>query len=249
LLPLVARAHARELGYPHLEDPYAQRMLRTLAVDPRPLLRHRLALALVLRRSGVMDQWSREFLERHPAAAVVNLGAGLCTRFYRIDNGRLRWLDLDVPEVVELRARCVPPDTLHRFPRGDRYRVEAGSIVTAQWRLGLEGAEDRPALVICEGVLVYFTADVVRTVVHRIIDGLPAGGALLIDHAHPMLVALSGWLPVLRTLGLRFSWGLASPRRLTVGHPRLSLAASRPILPWMYGAAAFEIRAVRGQTV
>ena len=37
----------------------------------------------------------------HPDGTVVALGEGLETGFWRIDNGRLAWLTVDLPEVVE----------------------------------------------------------------------------------------------------------------------------------------------------
>jgi O-methyltransferase involved in polyketide biosynthesis len=34
---------------------------------------------------------------------MVELGTGLNTRFERLDNGRVHWFDLDLPDVMALR--------------------------------------------------------------------------------------------------------------------------------------------------
>ena len=44
-----------------------------------------------------------------PDATVVALGEGFETQFWRVDDGRLRWLSLDLHEVVAVR-RVVLPD-------------------------------------------------------------------------------------------------------------------------------------------
>ncbi len=46
-------------------------------------------------------------IKEQPHASVVNLGAGLDTEFYRIDNGTIRWYDLDLPDVIEIRKQIL----------------------------------------------------------------------------------------------------------------------------------------------
>ena len=48
---------------------------------------------------------ARDFLSRHPEAVVVHIGCGLDSRFERVDNGRVEWYDLDLPEVIALRRK------------------------------------------------------------------------------------------------------------------------------------------------
>jgi O-methyltransferase involved in polyketide biosynthesis len=35
----------------------------------------------------------------------VELGTGLNTRFERVDNGTVHWIDLDLPDTIALRRR------------------------------------------------------------------------------------------------------------------------------------------------
>jgi O-methyltransferase involved in polyketide biosynthesis len=61
-------------------------------------------------RARCFDREIRRFLEVHPDGTVVALGEGLETQFWRVDNGRVRWLGVDLPEVIELRSRLLPAD-------------------------------------------------------------------------------------------------------------------------------------------
>jgi O-methyltransferase involved in polyketide biosynthesis len=42
----------------------------------------------------------KNFLIDNPEAWVLDVGAGLDTRFYRLDNGRCHWLELDISEYL-----------------------------------------------------------------------------------------------------------------------------------------------------
>jgi O-methyltransferase involved in polyketide biosynthesis len=54
------------------------------------------------------DKIVRTYIAEHPRASVVNLGAGLDTTFYRVDNGLIHWYDLDLPEVIDVRRQLLP---------------------------------------------------------------------------------------------------------------------------------------------
>src|SRR6266545_4704653 len=56
-------------------------------------------------RARVFDDEVRRFLAEHPDGTVVALGEGLETGFWRVDNGRVRWLAVDLPETIALRSR------------------------------------------------------------------------------------------------------------------------------------------------
>jgi O-methyltransferase involved in polyketide biosynthesis len=120
----------------------------------------------------------RRFLAAHPGATVVALGEGLETQFWRVDDGRVSWLGVDVPEVVALRERLLP-----RLPRA---RSVAGSVLDDAWLDEVDPS--RPVLVTAQGLLMYLE----RAEVHRLVAGcarrLP-GGRLLFDTVPAWLAA------------------------------------------------------------
>src|SRR5580692_9777205 len=102
LIPLFARAMENRRKRPILHDPKAAEMVASIDWDFQRFNQRQRVVACAL-RSAMFDEWIAEFLRRHPAGTVVEIGAGLNTRFERLDNGRLHWFDLDLPDVVELR--------------------------------------------------------------------------------------------------------------------------------------------------
>ena len=72
------------------------------------------------------DRYVADFLAREPDGVVVSLGCGLDDRRRRVDNGTVRWFDLDLPEVIELRRRFLDETDRMRFiaSLGPRLRVD-----------------------------------------------------------------------------------------------------------------------------
>jgi O-methyltransferase involved in polyketide biosynthesis len=66
-------------------------------------------------RAAQIDLALRSWLDRHPEGIVVSLGEGLETQSRRVDNGRMRWLSVDLPDAIRLRERFVCTDP--PFPR------------------------------------------------------------------------------------------------------------------------------------
>jgi O-methyltransferase involved in polyketide biosynthesis len=46
-------------------------------------------------RTEILDNATNEFINKFHYAVIINIGCGLDTRFSRIDNGKIRWYDLD----------------------------------------------------------------------------------------------------------------------------------------------------------
>ena len=68
-----------------------------------------------IKRSLYCDLVIKEFLEKYPEGTIVNIGCGLDTTFERTDNGKLKWYDLDLPDVIELRSKFVKENERRKF--------------------------------------------------------------------------------------------------------------------------------------
>jgi O-methyltransferase involved in polyketide biosynthesis len=121
-------------------------------------------------RARAFDRQVEHFLATHPEGAVVALGEGLETQFWRVDNGRVHWLTVDLPEAIEVRERLLPP--------GERQRVLACSALDGLWLDELD--KTRGVLVTAQGLLMYLEPDDARRVIAMCARRLP-GGALVFD--------------------------------------------------------------------
>ncbi len=154
--PLVARALAADVA-PDLgfRDRAAETIYRSIQPELEPHRAAKPVMLAMIATTWVIDQLVGSFTSRHPHAQIVDLGAGLSTRFQRIDNGMLTWIDVDLPEIVSLR------ETL--FPFCDRRHVIGADIGGPGWidRLELRRA---PTLVVAEGLFAYASAETMTAV-------------------------------------------------------------------------------------
>ncbi|WP_437934634.1 class I SAM-dependent methyltransferase [Sorangium sp. So ce341] len=176
VLSLVGRAEARvrfpDLGF---ADPWAEAMLASLDVDPAGFDARALRTSTV--RAMAVDRLVRDYVARNPLGLVIALDAGLCTRFSRVDNGTLRWVELDPPHLAEFKCA-------HRLGHAsDRHAVaRCCSIACTGWMDCLRGAGDVPTLVIAEGALARHAPEVVDAFLTRASLRLAPGTELILDH-------------------------------------------------------------------
>jgi O-methyltransferase involved in polyketide biosynthesis len=121
-------------------------------------------------RVACFDREIRRFLAADPGGTVVALGEGLETQFWRVGDGRVRWIGVDVPEAIALRTSLLPDS--------DRRRSVACSALDERWLDEVAG--DAAVLVTAQGLLMYFELHDVHRLLTACAERLP-GGALLFD--------------------------------------------------------------------
>lgn len=100
LITLYARAVESERPDGLIRDEKAVEIVKKLECDFSRLRLHGHDEVAIIMRMRRFDHQARDFLARNPEAAVVHFGCGLDTRFERVDDGRVQWFDLDLPDVV-----------------------------------------------------------------------------------------------------------------------------------------------------
>jgi O-methyltransferase involved in polyketide biosynthesis len=109
----------------------------------------------------------------------VALGEGLETQFSRVDNGRIRWLTVELPEVAAVRREVLPD--------GPRNRTLAGSAADPEWTAQVD--RERPVIITAQGLLPYFERDEVHRMLTAWARRLP-GAWLLFDAVTAHLQAI-----------------------------------------------------------
>jgi len=185
LLTLYARAIESRSESPILKDERAEDIM----VQLDPILQSRrtkMAAQLIQRtidpklvvhialRSEKYDRYAKAFLEKHPGRTVVNLGCGLDTRFFRIDDGELTCVDVDLPEMIELKQ--------HLLPESSRYQMLAASVLEPQWMDRVAEAPG-PYCFLLEGVLMYLPEEAVKRLVLKMRDRFP-GSEMVCELTH-----------------------------------------------------------------
>lgn len=173
-------------------------------------------------RTKCFDREVRRFLREQPAGILVALGEGLETQFWRVDNGAVRWVGVDLPEVEDLRRRLLPT--------AERITSRAESVLDFGW---LEELGKGPALVTAQGLLMYLRREEVDELVTRLVEA-SAGGDFVFDAMPPWLVERSRAGKLSRPgryAPPAWSWALddAEARRLTALSPRITDLRALPL--------------------
>ncbi len=157
-------------------------------------------------RNREFDRLARDFLASHPDAAVVHIGCGLDARFERVDNGKVEWYDLDLPDVIELHRQFVGG-------AGPRHHFLSCSAFDIAWLDELSAHRRRPMLFLAEGVFMYFTQAQIKGLVLSICERFP-GAELVFDTFLPYLVHMNNLRFRISKMGARYHWGLARGKDL-----------------------------------
>ncbi len=160
-------------------------------------------LVLIL-KTREFDRHTQDFLRRHPEAAVVHIGCGMDTRFERVDNGRVEWYDLDLPEIIELRRKLIGGE-------GARHHFLAGSVFEDAWLEAVRAHQSHPFLFLAEGVFMYFTEAQVKSLILTIREHFP-GAELVFDAYSPFLLWAHNRRVTRTGIGTHLHWALKRPQ-------------------------------------
>jgi O-methyltransferase involved in polyketide biosynthesis len=157
-----------------LRDPDAVRIHAAIAYDyVRSFGRAQQSHAA---RSRLFDDALRPWLAAHPGGTVVELAAGLETQFKRVDDGRVAWLCVDVPESIAVRERFLPASA--------RCRHIAKSALDLSW---LDEVDPRRGVyVTAQGLFMYFHQGDVRRLFTAVVERF-AGVELMFDFIPPWI--------------------------------------------------------------
>ncbi len=145
-----------------------RRIERVTVLHPRPVRRHVLGPEDFAATLEVVERVSDAL-----APALVELAAGLETQFQRCDDGRVRWLCVDVPEALQIREQFLPA--------AERCRHIPCSALDLRW---LDQVEPGPVFVTAQGLFMYFTPGDVQMLVTAVVERLP-GVEIMFDTIPP----------------------------------------------------------------
>ncbi|MGV3525348.1 MAG: class I SAM-dependent methyltransferase [Candidatus Sericytochromatia bacterium] len=153
--PLALAWHTRLLPFfsPALEAGYS------------PVLQQAIAL-----RTAVFDETVQKHLTRFPTGLVVELGAGFSTRFSRLQPEQAEWVELDLPELIELRL------ALREAPHPHHHCL-ADSLFAPEWHALLPQVAPEEILFLAEGLLMFFPVGRVEQLFDQLSQRFP--GALI----------------------------------------------------------------------
>jgi len=154
VLPLWGRAYETQKLNPRLIDKNAVELITHIDYDFSNIEKTQsISQHGWVARSLHTDRVAREFITKHPEATIVNIGCGLDTTFSRIDNGKIMFYELDLPDVIALRKNF--------YEDSDRHKSIASSFLDTEWFKEIEVRDG--LLFLAGGVLMYFEEEQIKT--------------------------------------------------------------------------------------
>lgn len=151
------RSHVLESqkNKPIITDPMAKYCLDklvSLATDDEKarLFNRKLSAQLtrhIALRARKYDSLINDYISKNSSSIVVNLGCGFDTRYWRIDHNQCEYIELDLPEIVELKQDILKDQLC--------YELIGCSVLDPAWIDRVTSKGNRHVLLIAEGLLMY----------------------------------------------------------------------------------------------
>ena len=216
LVTLAIRASETARPNPRIRDEKAAEIIESLGVDVSkydPFLSHEGVVARTIMFADAL----RVLIEAHPDAACVNLGCGFDDKFSQVDNGRIEWFDVDLPDQIAVRRKV--------FEDRPRCTMLEGDALNGAWTQQLP--KDRSTtIVVMEGVLEYFTKEQTATCLHMLCDSFEHGW-LVAEMNSMFMVRHSKQHDAIMNTNATFKWGTDSGKEFVELEPRLQLVSEQ----------------------
>lgn len=198
LIPLFVKAREFTNSKAIIKDQKAFEIAQQLKFDTGRFDGGGIAAVGILTRTQLIDKAVSEFIRANPTGVIINLGVGLDTRVSRLDNQKLRWYELDLPQVIKLRRRF--------FSENERVKFISTSVTDLKWANEINTTEADHIMIIAEGLFMYLTEEQVKSVFTYIIECYP-NAHLYFDVVHSYFVG--------KSISSPFVWGIDKAEEIT----------------------------------
>ncbi len=167
--PLWARAKYSQLYPELLDDQKAVEIINNIDYNfskIQEFLGEWRGLGLLVRAKS-FDEALIQYIEKYPNATVVNIGAGLDTTFYRVDNGTIKWFDLDLPDAIEYRKKYLNESS--------RNNCVSKSALDYSWFNKIEYSQENGIFFIVGGFIYYFNEEEISSLFNAMAEKFPDG--------------------------------------------------------------------------
>lgn len=170
--------------------------------------------AIIAIRTEVIDRLVKKFVCQYPNTTVINLGAGLCTRFFRVDNGSVNWINIDLPQVKPVWDNLIGESA--------RSQYLAHSILNFDWIEKVKAIASEKVLFVAEGVLMFFSESEVKQLMNKIQTNF-AGSEIIFDSLGVFLAENSRLNSGDLGIEASYKWGIKDLRAIETWNEGIKL--------------------------
>lgn len=174
----------------------------------------------VIGRTIVLDDMVSDYIKKHPHCTIINIASGMDTRFYRLDNGLIRWYNIDLENSANFRLRYIEDES--------RVKTLAYSAMDEEWAKEIK-IENGNVLFIIEGLTMYLQEKDVSEILKIINDNF-LHCSIFVEIMPPSSVKNTKEISIEET-DSKFTWGLQK------GHELLNI---NPNFRWVKDVNLFD---------
>jgi len=224
--PLYGRAKETNRKNCLFQDPYAVKIMEQIDFDfsiyeNMSVTKKKEMLTGIAVRTRILDDYTKEFFSKYLDGLVVNIGCGLDTRFFRLDNGKINWIDVDLSEIIKLREKL--------FEKRERYKMLAVSVLEPNWLNEIAVKEGKMVMIIAEGTLMYFEEKEVKALFNQLIAKFQKAilnfevmGSKLQGKVHPSVAVLG--------IDVKCPWGIEDIESLESWNPKMRFVKTTSLM-------------------
>ncbi|MBQ2654973.1 MAG: class I SAM-dependent methyltransferase [Methanobrevibacter sp.] len=220
LLTLFAKAqHSQEKNH-KFYDSKAIEVISKIDYDFTMAEKDRKMKMGVIGRTIVLDEMVSQYIKKHPHSTIVNIASGMDTRFNRLDNGLIRWYNIDLENSANFRLKYIEDH--------ERVKTLAYSAMDEKWADEIK-IESGNVLFIIEGLTMYLQENEVSDIL-KIISENFFNCTVFVEIMPPSSVKNTKEISVEET-NSKFTWGVQK------GYELLSL---NPNFKWIRDVNLFD---------
>lgn len=214
-MPLWARAIETKKEIPLLTDNRAVGIIESIDYDFETFNDlEEINLISWISRCRKYDEVINRFIIANPGGTIVDIGCGMDTYYERAINSNIKWYELDLPDVIELKRKF--------FEETGNRKFISDSFLDTEWFEQIKSEEK--VLFISAGVFCYFEESVIKDFLIKVINYFPSSELLFdVTSAHGVKVANS----VIQKAGLDrnsfMKWSLKNKETILSWDKRLQL--------------------------
>ena len=210
ILLLIARAVESTRKGSDFNDPMTVRCLERMISaateeDRRWILKHKRLYQGIgtrdskagVKRLKTFDGFTSRFIADNPSCTVINLACGFDTRFWRIENERCRYIEIDLPGVINLKKELLQDAAT--------YEMIGTSVTDTSWIDLVTKNGNSKFLLIAEGLFMWLPQQE-NTRIFKELGEKFVQSQMVLDMV-PAKYTRGLWKPLMR-LHSRLDWGL-----------------------------------------
>lgn len=163
----------------------------------------------MIRRVIAFDHGADQFIANHPNCTVINLGCGFDTRYWRIQNEGIRYIEIDLPEMIALKREILKD----QLP----YELVGCSVLDATWINHVTARGQSGFLFVAEGLFMYLPRTDVVTLFQQLAQRFDRS-QLILDVV-PEKFTRGLWKKLI-ALETKYTWGLETTYVYGINDPR-----------------------------